>query len=265
MRDVERFRGGFAIVGEDDGWRLGRFAALEESPAVAHAVTTRDGLDVDVVRADRARACAMIARRLGLSGVAACRQVHGDTVRVVEQGRPAGQGDALVTATPGVGVACLSADCPVVLVADRSGRVAGAAHASWRGTVRSIATRLIETCRDVAGVEGGELVACIAPSAGPCCYEVGAEVLDEARARLGPDAERFFPRRDGRRVFDLWAANVAQLRAAGLVEQHIHVARVCTICHQADRFPSHRREGDSAGRFLAAIGLRGPGRPGQDA
>jgi hypothetical protein len=256
MHSDERFGGRFVVRAEPDGWRLGRFAALETIEPVAHAVTTRDGLDVEIVRADRARACSILAGRLGLDGLAACRQVHGDAVRVVDAGRPAGEGDALVTTTPGVGVACLSADCPVVLLADRGGRVAGAAHASWRGTVRSIVARLIETCQDVADLDAGELVACLSPSAGPCCYEVGAEVLDEARARLGPRAERFFPRIEGRTVFDLWSANVDQLRRAGVPEQSIHVARVCTICHHANRFPSHRREGDAAGRFLAAVGLR---------
>jgi hypothetical protein len=55
--------------------------------------------------------------------------------------------------------------------------------------------------------------------------------------------------------FDLWRANVAQLRQAGLAEDHIDVCGICTIC-SGEVFPSHRRQGDQAGRFAAAIALQ---------
>ena len=74
------------------------------------------------------------------------------------------------------------------------------------------------------------LRAVICPSAGPCCYEVGCEVRDEALDRLGPAADRFFQARNDRYLLDLWAANSAQLVEAGVPRQNIHATGVCTIC-----------------------------------
>jgi hypothetical protein len=99
-----------------------------------------------------------------------------------------------------------------------------------------------------------DLIAAICPSAGPCCYEVGPDVRAAAEEALD-SADRFFqPRPDAadKWLFDLWAANRAQLRSAGLAGDDIHVAEVCTLCRN-DLFSSHRKEGLAAGRFLAAI------------
>ena len=105
------------------------------------------------------------------------------------------------------------------------------------------------------GCEPDELIACVCPSAGPCCYEVGAEVRDAAVRGIGPHAAGFFhPAPSGKDHFDLWHANVDALTRAGIARQSIHVAGICTLCRN-DLFPSHRREGEAAGRFAAVIGL----------
>jgi copper oxidase (laccase) domain-containing protein len=129
------------------------------------------------------------------------------------------------------------------------------AHASWRGTAGGIAERLVESLTECFGVDPVDLVACIAPSAGPCCYEVGAEVRDAAAAGIGAGAGAFFIEREGRLYFDLWEANAEQLRGEGVPDANMHVAGVCTIC-RSDLFPSVRAEGDGAGRFAAVIGRR---------
>ncbi len=238
------------------GARLGRFAALEATPGIAHAVTTRDAPDVQRVRGDRAAAADEAARMIGLSAAAVAEQVHDAHVVCVHRPGLAGKADGLVTRAPGLAVACLSADCPLVLVAARDGRAVGVAHASWRGTVGEVSARLVETLADRCDVAPGELVACICPSAGPCCYEVGGEVLQAAVDALGLVAERFFRElRAGKYAFDLWAANRHQLLAAGVPASHVHAAGVCTICHSRT-YPSHRAEGPPAGRFLALIGRR---------
>ncbi|MHC4521620.1 MAG: laccase domain-containing protein, partial [Planctomycetota bacterium] len=105
------------------------------------------------------------------------------------------------------------------------------------------------------GCEAADLVACICPSAGPECYEVGDEVRAAAVEAIGPHAEAFFhPGPSGRDHFDLWAVNVDALIRCGVPAESIHVAGVCTLCRN-DLFPSHRREGQRAGRFAAVIGL----------
>jgi len=236
------------------GWTVGRFAALEALPGVVHAVTTRRGPDVAAAARDPGPAAAALAEALGLEGAAWCRQVHGAAVLAAGAAGEAGPADGLVAARRGLGLAGRSADCPLILVADARGRAVGMAHASWRGTVRRIAAALVERLAAL-GPRPEDLVACVCPSAGPCCYEVGPDVLAAAREGIGPDAEAFFHRRGGRTFFDLWAANRQQLLRAGLLEAGVHVAGVCTICRN-DLFPSHRAEGGRAGRFLAMIGTR---------
>ncbi len=258
-------RAGFRLEELPSGWLIGRFSLLAATPGIAHAVTTRrgPGFDPGAGAAAHRRSAAAMGAALGARAVAFCRQVHGPDVLQVARGGPAGPADALVTATPGLGVLGRSADCPLVLAVARDGRgralAVGMAHASWRSTVARITERMIARLLAAAGGDArpARVVAAIAPSAGPCCYEVGPDVRDAALAGLGPGGAGFFAWRDGRLIFDLWRANVAQLRRAGVPAPAVQTAGVCTIC-RADLFPSWRREGEAAGRFAAMIALAGP-------
>jgi hypothetical protein len=253
----------FELVELPNGWTVGRFPALDALGAV-HAVTTRRGLDVNLVRDDHQAAGRELVEALGLRGAAYCGQVHGELVLIVDRDGPAGEADGLVTRTPGLGVWGRGADCPLILAACPTGVVA-VAHASWRGTVRMIAPRMVAQMAAL-GAKPQKIVACVSPSAGPCCYEVGPEVLKAAVEGIGPHAATFFRatgpalpagqgRRDRKALFDLWSANRDQLLRAGLRERNIHVAGLCTMCRN-DLFPSHRREGDAAGRFAAIVARR---------
>jgi len=246
--------GGFRVERLSNGWSVGRFAALE-ARGVAHMVTTRQGPDVQVVKHDPAAAGRQIAPVLGLEAVAFLEQVHGGDVLVCERGGPAGHGDGLVTAAKGVALLGKSGDCPIVLLADRRRRAVGFAHASWRSTVAGIVPAVVERMVEL-GCDPADLVACICPSAGPECYEVGDEVREAAIRAIGPQAASFFrPGPRGRDHFNLWGANAEALVRAGLAPASIHIAGVCTLCRN-DLFPSHRCEGPGAGRFAAVIGLR---------
>ncbi|MFP4355710.1 MAG: peptidoglycan editing factor PgeF [Phycisphaerae bacterium] len=257
--ELQNPRGGFALADLPLEWTVGRFDAFSQIPGVAHMVTTKYALDVDLIRHDRATAAQLVGLAMGNCKAAWVNQVHGQDVLAVDQPGLAGQADALITNTPGLAIFCISADCPLILLADRQGRAVGAAHASWRGTVRQVTARTVRAMCDAFALRPGELVAAICPSAGPCCYEVGPDVRDAALAWL-EDPERFFtphPETPEKWLLDLWAANRAQLVAEGLAEENIHISGVCTLCRN-DWFPSHRKEADAAGRFLAAIGRIGP-------
>jgi YfiH family protein len=234
------------------GWLVGRFAALE-AIGVAHLVTTRRGPDGQQVRHDPTAAGREIAQVLALDDAAYLEQVHGGAVAVCEKGGCAGYADGLVTATRGLMLMGKSGDCPIILISDRDGRAVGFAHASWRSTVAGIAPAVVRRLIEF-GCTPGELVACVCPSVGPCCYEVGEEVRRAAVDGIGTGAHAFFrPGPSGKLHFDLWRANTAALVGAGLAPASIHVAGVCTVCRH-DLFPSHRREGDGAGRFAAVLG-----------
>jgi hypothetical protein len=194
-----------------------------------------------------------LARRLGFDEVARVRQVHGNTVVRLDRAiEPWPEGDAVWTDRAGVLLGVAAADCVPILVVDpASGRI-GAAHAGWQGTRLRVAQALVRALVG-AGSRASALVASIGPSIGPCCYSI-----DEARAELvtasgqGPHLRRD---PDGRVAFDLWSANVAQLRDLGV--ESIEVARICTLSGGHDLWSYRGRDPD--GRYGTQLGFIGRG------
>lgn len=242
-------------IADDGGRELGQFAPLAKTPGLVHAVTTASWGLFDRDTEASAEAYRGLAGHLGLADAAWAQQVHGPEVRRVTEPGSAGECDAMHTDRPGLGLLARSADCPLVLLADRDARTVGIAHASWRCTVAGIAGQLVRAMTHVYGLDPDELIACICPSAGPDRYEVGPEVYQAMLDAHGPDAKHHFlpARQDGKRFFDLWSANSAQLMAAGVDFLGLYVAHVCTI--DDERYPSYRRQGPDAQRFGAMIGL----------
>jgi YfiH family protein len=271
MMDICRYpEGELRLEGLANGWQVGRFAALE-AVGVAHFVTTRPGPDAQETRRDPALPRRDIAQVLGLADAAFLEQVHGGDVLLCEEGGCAGCADGLVTAAEGLALVGQSDDGPLVLLADGHRRIVGLAHASWRATIAGVTPAVVGRMLAL-GCELRHLVACIGPSAGPCCYEVGAEVRTRAVERIGPHATSFFPlanRQPPARAlsdaalsaprlhFDLWRANACALARAGLAARAIHVAGICTLC-RGDLFPGLRGEGKAAGRVVAAVGWAAP-------
>ena len=185
---VDPAGGSFHFETLDSGWIVGRFPALTAVEGLVHLVTTRHGPDPCAGPAAQAE---QIAHAVGLAEIAWARQVHGRHVLWPQTGGLAGPGDALAVRAGAPAVMVQSADCPLILLADRQGRAVAAAHASWRGTVRRIAAETVDQLTRRLAVAPGDLIACLCPSAGPCCYEVKDDVRQAALAGIGP------PRRSG--------------------------------------------------------------------
>jgi len=170
-----------------------------------------------------------VARAAGVDlDWAVVRQVHGASV--LEVGSGAGLPDADGSWTPrNETLAVLSADCVLGLfIGDREIAVA---HAGWRGTVAGVvenAARAVDAHTVYLG-----------PAIGPCCFEVGPEVVAAFRERFADSVAS-----DERHV-DLWSAVDSAARGVGVVD--VFSARLCTSCH-ADLFFSHRRDRGLTGR-----------------
>lgn len=235
-------------------------SAMLGEASVAHAFTLRpDGLAPGggIMAADaqqrRERLCAILG--CDANELTAMQQVHCGRVALVEPsaaGRRINGADALVVDRVGVPLLALSADCPLVVVCDPQRRVLGLAHAGWRGITAGIVARLARTLMKRFGCCPEAMVAAVSPSAGPCCYQVGEDVIRRA-ARALPDHEHHLRHRSGSIFFDLWSACVAQLRSAGVAAERIDLAGRCTICD--DRFFSYRRDGPTTGHggLIAAL------------
>ncbi|HYS77492.1 MAG TPA: polyphenol oxidase family protein [Candidatus Dormibacteraeota bacterium] len=243
-------------VGSGPSRRL-EIPILAAIPGLRHLFTVK-GSDVATALAES------VGRTIPLVTL---RQVHGAVVRVVdgrdpdpapEESRGSDRreaGDALVVGRPGIAAGVFVADCVPILICDEERRAAAAVHAGWRGTVAGVIGAAIAILRDRFGSEPASLRIAFGPCIGPCCFEVGGEVVD-ALLRAFPDASDCVVAGSARRI-DLVEANRMQARAAGVPEDRMQAAGLCTMC-RPDLLESYRRAGGTAGRMAGIIAWGGP-------
>jgi polyphenol oxidase len=251
--------------------------ALTTIPWLRHVVTTRDETlpvggdmsfttgvaDPEGIIANRSGWLRMIGRtpdQAVLSGL-----VHGTKVRAVDH-TDAGRGirtpttaipctDGMMTDERGLALMMCFADCVPLIVVDTAQRVIGLAHAGWRGTLAGMASELVMGMRQRYGSQPETMTAVIGPSIGPRVYAVGPEVVSVFTDAYPEDRlisdDGIQPR------LDLWKANAAQFRRAGLGEAAIHPSGICTF-EQGARFFSHRyaqRHNETEGRFAVLLSI----------
>ncbi len=148
--------------------------------------------------------------------------------------------DGHVTAVRGLAPLVFTADCLPVALSGPKG--VAMLHCGWRGLAAGIIAKGAEAI--------GATDAAIGPGIGPCCYEVGPEVLD-AFAHLGPGITADGPKtgaggwNSADRHLDLAEVASRLLREAGV--ERVEVAGLCTKC-EAELFFSHRRDAGRTGR-----------------
>jgi YfiH family protein len=172
------------------------------------------------------------------------KQMHGTDVKQAVIGQQ--EGDALVTAEPGLILAVSIADCYPVLFFDEENVVIGAAHAGWRGTVGRIAERTLDEMIKL-GAEIENIKVAIGQGICKHHFEVGPEVTEEFRMEGFP--EQFLV--DGK--IDLPGCIRYTLLENGLNKQHIWTMNRCTF--EPD-FYSHRRDKGETGRMWGIICLK---------
>ena len=190
---------------------------------------------------------------LDLTRVSYAKQVHGaEVARAPAGGGFAGAADILVTVERHAPLAIFTADCLAIVLYDPEVPALAAAHVGWRGTVRGVAQAAVAALGRL-GARPERLYAAIAPSIGPCCYEVDEPVTSElARAYPGRWEAWVTPRQAGRVMLDLWTANEALLREAGVDPPRVENPRLCTACH-LEMLYSYRRGHRGRLATLAAL------------
>jgi polyphenol oxidase len=245
------------------GLSLLTWPALEESGADA-AVTARGGgvssgpyatLNLSLTVGDdpanvlenRRRLAAAIGARPG--DFVFARQVHGVGVRIVgEADRGSGaftlddaiaDTDALVTTSPGLVLAIVTADCVPIVLHDPVAGVLACVHAGWRGTVARVCAAAVAAMQTL-GSRPSDVIAGLGPAVAPARYQVGPDVHHAVTQAFGPAASSFIhpdpkapehpghPGAAGRWLLDLWAANRHVLREAGLPDPQIRVTDLPT-------------------------------------
>ncbi len=186
-------------------------------------------------------------------------QIHSPFVRVVGPDWDTArhpEGDGLVTATPGMALGILTADCGPVLFADADAGVIGAAHAGWKGALGGVLEATVAAMESLGAVKDN-IVAAI----GPCISAANYEVAGDFRSRfLDADAAIagfFKPGKPGHYHFDLEGYVAARLAGLGL--QSVEPLGVCTYPAENGFFSfrrtTHAGEPDY-GREISAILLR---------
>lgn len=211
--------------------------------------------DRDSVRENRAR----VARFLGQDGteIVGPWQVHSPHVVVVDAPFPGDRpkADAVVTATPGLPIGILTADCGPVLFVDEEARVVGAAHAGWKGAVGGVLEATIEAMERL-GARRASIRAALGPTITQGAYEVGADRGAELLA-ADPSAAPFLApgASADKRQFDLPGLILSRLSRAGVTAEFVGA---CTFTDEKRFFSfrrtTHRGEPDY-GRQISAVAL----------
>src|SRR5207247_4056235 len=139
--------------------------------------------------------------------------------------------DIVVTAERGVARAMFAADCLAIVFYGPGAQILGLAHVGWRGTVRGAPQATVRAIGELGG-RAASLRVAIAPSIGPCCYEVDEPVMAELARAFGERWTTWVrPSRAGHVMLDLWAVNEALLEDAGVPPTSIGNPCLCTACH----------------------------------
>jgi polyphenol oxidase len=215
------------------------------------------GDDKEIVRRNRAVA----AGELGVAepSLLSAYQVHSaDALHVSKPWDSADRPkvDALVTATPGIAIGVLTADCGPILFADKDAGVIGAAHAGWKGALTGITAATLDAMERL-GAKRQNITAAIGPMISQKAYEVGPEFPERFTDQDKAHAKYFMASsRQRHAMFDLPAYLADRLNREG-VGQVVNLS-LCTFTDE-QRFFSYRRtthrDERDYGRQISAIVL----------
>ena len=249
-----------AVTARAGGVSSGPYATLNLSLTV--------GDDEECVLENRRRLAAAFGARQ--ADFVFARQVHGAGVRIVgDADRGSGSYalddaipdvDALVTSTPGVVLAILTADCVPIVLHDPLAGVLACVHAGWRGTVAGVCAAAVAAMQTL-GSSPADIIAALGPAMSPDLYQVGPDVHQAVTQSFGPAAPALLrpDSHDGRWLLDLWSANRLALQEAGIPAAQIHVTDIPTGPAGHDCFFSDRAA-RPCGRLALVARLRATAR-----
>lgn len=239
-----------------------RLGGISASPYDTLNLGLHTGDQAEQVTANRRLFCQAVG--VDPLKVVTAEQVHGEHIhcatlqdagrgaKVYEQSLPAT--DALITNVPGLPLMLCFADCVPVLIADPVHQAIGISHAGWKGTVAKIAQKTVLAMESHFNTRPADCVIGIAPSIGPCCYQIGEDVIRQVKQQFSDWSQLLTPSGECY-SFNLWEANRIQLREIGVSDENIIISNICTSCN-ADLFYSYRVGHGRTGRIGAVIALQ---------
>lgn len=194
------------------------------------------------------------------------RQTHSNNIKIVDTSDKAKgllskttaiqDTDGYILTTPDICPVVMTADCVPVILFDPIKNIAGVFHAGWRGTLKLIVQKGLRIMQNNYATNPNDVLVSIGPSIGPCCYEVGNEVIEEVKKIFPKNFNELIINKENEKThFDLWAANKIQLIQEGVVESNIIICNSCTY-HNPETFFSYRFSKGITGRMGTGIYLR---------
>ncbi len=270
-------------IREKEGVTFLTFPALDEIPWLRHAFSTRlGGVSSGAVQSmnlgfgceENAENVRENYRRFaGAAGfrpeqMVLSKQTHTTNIRLVtreDEGygytkeRDYDDTDGLITNESGPVLVTFYADCVPLLVADCKNRAIGSAHSGWKGTVHDMGGSVLEAMRKAYGTMPEDVVCVIGPSICQDCYEVSEDVIEQFAARFGEDSDLWYRKENGKYQLNLQNACRQNFLLAGVPDEHIHIADLCTCCNPGLLF-SHRASGGKRGNLAAFMQIKDDGR-----
>ncbi|UCD17630.1 MAG: laccase domain-containing protein, partial [Candidatus Zixiibacteriota bacterium] len=124
------------------------------------------------------------------------------------------------------------------------------------GTVKNVAGETVLAMKEHFGCLSPDILVGIGPAIGPCCYEVGNDVVNAIRAVFENHAGNILRSGESDRYYlDLWQATRIQLTIAGVPLRNIESGDFCTRCNAGELY-SHRHDNGTTGRFAAGIMIK---------
>lgn len=201
-----------------------------------------------------------------LESVVACEQVHASRVVCVTKedcGKGAMTGDTaipncdgLCTNVSNVPLVMFFADCTPLLFYDPVVKAVGIAHGGWRGTVRNIASVMVESFKNHFGSRAEDIRVGIGPTIGFDDFEVGRDVLDAFSNLFTTEEMHELVKKNkmGKYFFHLPKANRFLLERSGIKFSNIEDCHISTYS-RTDLFYSYRKEKGKTGRHMAVMML----------
>lgn len=258
---------GSLILKNHNGLSFYQFPLLQSIPGLTHGIFTRHGggsrgsyasLNLSFSVGDNRQKVAanreLVLRTLGIPRLQSLKQIHGKESVKIEENLSGDSpttpetrvGDILLTRVPEQGLMIKQADCQSIVLYDSAHQAIANIHCGWRGNVNNVIGEAVKKMKTAFKTNPARLLAGIGPSLGPCCAQF-INYRTEIPARYWTYQAR-------PHYFDLWRLSRDQLIAAGVEEDHIQIAGICTSCQTRDFF-SYRKE-KITGRFATVIALR---------
>ena len=257
--------GGFKIV-KKGVLRLISSPAISKVPGFSQYFTTRlggvskkpfDSLNTGEHTGDDEKKTriniSLIEKSLGVKYSGAARQVHGDNIIILKDSagktgkRINADADALITDIPGLAVGVRVADCAGTIIIDPEHGAVAAVHSGWRGIANKIPAKTVKMMKKYFKSRPGKLIAAISPAIGPCCYEIGHDVLELKKQKV---YRGVFTEKNGKNYMNLWKGVKNLLEKEGVRPNNIHTCSMCTFDNPR-YFYSHRRDKGRTGRMMA--------------